>query len=115
MQRAIDGRRETKMHLFSGHDTTLMPLLHALDIHDSRWPPYAASITFELYKDERNSEHYVRVLYLNEEQTLPACGKALCPLPQFKQAMSKFLIEKDHYKEQCAVEDDRLLRSIPKP
>ena len=53
------------MCLYSGHDTTVTPLLIALDIFDNKWPQYAADLRFELY-DNTKGEHYVKILY---------CGK----------------------------------------
>ena len=36
--------------LYSAHDSTLIPLLDALGLHDGvHWPPYASTLQFELY------------------------------------------------------------------
>ena len=42
-----------KMSVFSGHDTTIMPLLVALDSNlwdDKDWPPYASMIVLEIHE-----------------------------------------------------------------
>lgn len=39
-----------KFSLFSGHDTTLIPMLHAFGLFDGEWPPYASHIEMELYR-----------------------------------------------------------------
>ena len=46
--------KKTKLSIFSGHDTTLMPLLIALDENlwedDTDWPPYASMIVLEVHE-----------------------------------------------------------------
>lgn len=37
------------MHLYAVHDSSLLPVLLALDSWDESWPPFAADITFELH------------------------------------------------------------------
>lgn len=52
---ACEGER---MSLISAHDTTLMPLLSALEVWDGEtWPDFCAWIAFELYSD--NTVHVV--------------------------------------------------------
>jgi len=53
------------MYLYSCHDSTLTALLLALGCYDDRWPPYAADVAFELYKDVEG-RHWVMIRY---------CGK----------------------------------------
>lgn len=33
---------KVRFHLFSGHDTTIIPMLGMLDAEDMRWPPYVS-------------------------------------------------------------------------
>ena len=53
--------------LFSGHDTTLFPLLIAFNQTEALWPAFASEITFEVLKDNA-----VRVLY--DDKPLTLCG-----------------------------------------
>ena len=54
--------------MYSGHDSTVYPVLAALGIFEERWPPYAADICFELYKDNADN-HHVKVSYCNKVHT----------------------------------------------
>ena len=85
--------------LVIGHDTTLGPILGALDVADGRWPPYGSHITFELFRSKlaakdidveeekkmktattttkRNAtvdgNHFVRMKYNGKMLSLPFC------------------------------------------
>ncbi len=50
-----------KLFVFSGHDTTLSPMLDALGLFNGKIPPYAASLYFELH--EISEKYYVKVTY----------------------------------------------------
>lgn len=50
-----------KLFVYSGHDTTLSPLLDALGLFNGKIPPYAASLYFELH--EISGNYFVKVLY----------------------------------------------------
>ena len=56
-----------QLAVFSGHDVTVLPLLHALgcDGETDRWPGYASSIALELWQSRNSSgsEWSVRVAY----------------------------------------------------
>ena len=61
------------LSIFSSHDSTIMPLLHALGKPVSKWPSFAASITIELWGDDGNNPHLaedqnVVVLYSDGSQ-----------------------------------------------
>jgi hypothetical protein len=82
------GRGHRVLHLYSGHDTTLMPLLSALGQELGAWPHFAGHLVFELWEvpeagvqeglqrgvhqqqphhqqqqQQRKHVHYVRILY----------------------------------------------------
>lgn len=46
--------------LFSAHDTTVGPFLHALGLANRRWPKFAANVVLELAEEEE-SRHVVTV------------------------------------------------------
>ena len=54
-----------RLHLYSGHDSTLMPLLVSLGIFDHKWPPFTADLTLELYTTPEK-DIYVKISYNNE-------------------------------------------------
>ncbi|XP_076646048.1 venom acid phosphatase isoform X2 [Halictus rubicundus] len=80
---SVKGR---KLYLYSGHETNIAALLHALDLYKPHVPAYSSSVILELH--EINNEFYVKVLhYLGipskvEELTLPNC-EDLCPLDMY--------------------------------
>ena len=41
-----------KLYMYSGHDTTVAPILHTLDIFNGIAPPYCSMIIFELFEQE---------------------------------------------------------------
>ncbi|CAM9426095.1 unnamed protein product, partial [Phaeothamnion confervicola] len=47
-----DGPAAPKLVVFAGHDTTLIPILCALDIYADEWPGYGSYITLELAERE---------------------------------------------------------------
>jgi len=59
----ISGRKTPKLHLFSSHDSMVMPLLVALGCYEWEWPPYAAYISYELYQHKKTNEYYVKIIY----------------------------------------------------
>jgi hypothetical protein len=50
----------TRMFLYSGHDSSLMPLLAALGKEVRGWPPYLSSLALELWR-RPTGQHYVKV------------------------------------------------------
>jgi len=85
-----------KIAFFSGHDTTLIPLLFSLGIADDefKWPLYSASLVFELYEkspthaNKENAganldECYIRVIY-NGEEVCIANKPAMLPWSDFE-------------------------------
>lgn len=69
--------------LYSGHDTTVGPLLAALQAFPSQWPPFAANVRLELYQSDQGWA--VRGLYNGDVirfgNQVP-CDE-YCPLDQF--------------------------------
>ena len=52
MEEGHDEKSLVKLSVFSGHDTTIMPVLAALDPNlweDKEWPPYASMVLLELH------------------------------------------------------------------
>ncbi|KAF5368046.1 hypothetical protein D9758_004503 [Tetrapyrgos nigripes] len=93
-----------KILIHSTHDTALAGLTSTLDVFDEKWPPFTASVTFELFKKTAGSnqstwlstlispfrssapEYFVRMRYKNKNMHLPICadeGKHLPGSPEF--------------------------------
>ena len=75
-----------KVYIYSGHDTTVAPILHTLGVFTGLAPPYASAILVELL--DTNGLH-VKLSYRNDSSpspyplTIPGCDN-LCPLDKFK-------------------------------
>jgi len=72
--------------LYSAHDTTLMPILNALDIWDGKWTTYASSLITEYYEGQ-----FVRIIFNGKAVIVPGCGQEFCPFDTFDQIVSKAL------------------------
>ncbi|EGD78031.1 hypothetical protein PTSG_09668 [Salpingoeca rosetta] len=93
---------QPRMRMFSCHDTTLLPMLLCFGIFDGKWPPFAADICIELYRDENSvDDHYVRVLYCGEPQRLPLATDHYCSYKTFEGALNSLV--PDDFKEACKV------------
>lgn len=98
-----------KLAVFSGHDSTIAPLLGAFQIGDGRWPPFASNIAIELVEDVKQHEFYVRARYNGKTKNLPACQNSgdhhpddtsLCTFSAFMTRIQE-VIPKD-YDAECA-------------
>ncbi|KAG0197241.1 hypothetical protein BGX28_009254 [Mortierella sp. GBA30] len=87
------GNGKVRLHFYSGHDTTVMPLLGMLNARDLRWPPYASNILIELWKTQKG-EHFVRVLYNHKvlETKSEWCDLEWCPLDTFVNYLDRFIV-----------------------
>ncbi|KAI9492688.1 histidine phosphatase superfamily [Zychaea mexicana] len=118
------GVNDRKLHVYSGHDTTVGPLLISLGGFDNRWPPFSSSVIFELFKQkgaspswtsrlfggQEKGPHFVRVRYNDKILELPGCqaagdhhesgDKSLCTFEAFQKIVKDQV--PDNWKEECA-------------
>jgi hypothetical protein len=78
-------RSPPKMAIYSGHDTTLMPMLASLGsaVYDGEWSPYASMMTIEVYHQYPEDQYLFRLVYNGRVLTscIDGCGKSdLCPV-----------------------------------
>ena len=67
-------RSPAKMMLFSGHDSTLVPVLCALGIYDNTWPPYASYLAIEIAESNVDpTQLFVRAIYNDKEMIIEGC------------------------------------------
>ncbi|KAJ3178554.1 hypothetical protein HDU85_005161 [Gaertneriomyces sp. JEL0708] len=120
---AVDGKPDAvKMALFSGHDSTIAPLLSAFKVFDRIYPPFASMINIEVFEDTRGqpgwsrligrrAPHYVRMLYNGKPLEIPACAadgnhrsgdRTMCTLDAFFKTMDKMVPQ--NYEERCRTE-----------
>ncbi|GAB5363121.1 hypothetical protein AAMO2058_000856200 [Amorphochlora amoebiformis] len=92
-----------KMSLYSGHDSTLVPLLAALGVYEGQWPPYASYIVIELAESTKTGDHWVRVQYNNEE--LLMMDGFWNRYEDFSNYMGYYVLTDEEHKIECAAKD----------
>jgi Histidine phosphatase superfamily (branch 2) len=97
--------KKVKLALFSGHDTTLMPLLASLSPDlwgDMDWPPYASMVLLEIHAVHIEgttdatifkSDYAFRLLYNGQVLTdrMPGCELDLCDISVLLQRLEQFV------------------------
>ncbi|XP_025022248.1 lysophosphatidic acid phosphatase type 6 isoform X2 [Python bivittatus] len=100
--------KTTKLILYAVHDITLFPLLMAMGIFNSKWPPYAADVTLELYQDSK--DWFIRLIYNGEELIPGGCKDGFCPLEDFLNALSVYSTKPLVYDMICSQTEETLLQ-----
>ena len=93
-----------RMCLFSGHDSTLMPLMMSLLPEWGRldagqqptfpnqrtdWPPFCADLAIDLWVSESSAEPFVRALYCGEVvMHAEADERGFCPLDHWERMLA---------------------------
>jgi len=78
-----------KLLVWSGHDTTLLPILLAFDVWDGHWPPYASVIGLEVYQN--GTQWRIRMFYNGKELIIPGCQTPICDWSVFKHVLEALL------------------------
>lgn len=91
MCRAALGRPSELVLLYSGHDITVLPLLHALTGQPGHlWPRYAANVRVELLQSRRlPSQLFVRAFYNDEPLRIRGCDANVCSLYHFQRLVNQ--------------------------
>ena len=73
MRQVSNGQSKDKLYCYSGHDTTVMPLLATLGQDVTTWPPYVSNVVFELWQTHKDGQkqEYVKVLVNGKDAQLP--------------------------------------------
>lgn len=69
MEKSLQGKEEPVLHLYSGHDLTIVHVLRVLNLVDTIKPSFGASVAFELYSDGQvkvNFELFVAIFVINK-------------------------------------------------
>ncbi|ORX96887.1 phosphoglycerate mutase-like protein [Basidiobolus meristosporus CBS 931.73] len=93
-----------KMEIFSGHDTTVQPLLGVLKAEDFRWPPYASNLIVEVWQEKRSDKAYIRILFNGEVLKSPVCDFSLCPLETFMKLADQYIPK--NFVEECKLTEE---------
>ena len=87
----MENRNDIRIAYFSGHDTTLYPLLPIFGFSTEDWPPYASMIMIEFVGDSLD-QLKVRVSYNGSVARLPFCeNKEFCELDTYLNHMKSFI------------------------
>eukprot|EP00163_Fabomonas_tropica_P016876 TRINITY_DN3006_c0_g1_i2.p1 TRINITY_DN3006_c0_g1~~TRINITY_DN3006_c0_g1_i2.p1 ORF type:complete len:181 (+),score=59.17 TRINITY_DN3006_c0_g1_i2:384-926(+) len=107
MQEHIEGRSIRKAVHYSGHDSTVFPLLAALDIFDGTNPPYGSHIVFEVRESKAASgavTRFVETYFLDKIVAFPWCNnQTTCPYETFKAYFDD--MTPNSIEELCGIED----------
>jgi hypothetical protein len=57
----LSGGRNSKILMYSAHDSTLARIMNTLGIFHPHNPPYAAALILELHQNEIDKSHFVKV------------------------------------------------------
>ncbi|KAJ2788062.1 hypothetical protein GGI15_000237, partial [Coemansia interrupta] len=97
LQNVVAGKTgAVKFALYSGHDTTIGPILGSLKASNRQmlWPPYASNLIFEVWK-KTDGSRYVRVLYNGEVLKLQDgfkwCDLSACPIDTFTTYLANYI------------------------
>jgi len=95
--------------LYSGHDNSLIPLLHVFKIFDGFHPKMGSWMAFEVLSNPKK-EKLVRVMFNGKEKPLPACkdvaqgeNKEFCPMFRFEEIMKPYFINEQQFREECEI------------
>ena len=103
-------RSETRMLIWSGHDSTLVPVLCALGLcvegeGGAEWPPYASHLELEVARDA-DGQLYVRAIYNNSERVMLGCTGVWCPFFRFQRALKQVSLSDEAYAAECGMDED---------
>ncbi|KAL0205740.1 hypothetical protein P9112_001047 [Eukaryota sp. TZLM1-RC] len=99
IREVFEGKSIVKYRVFSGHDTTVMPLLQVLDIANPEWPPYAANVALELWSVD--GKPTIRAVYNGEPIKMRYCSSVNCPLQMFEERIGQFSVSRQEWETLC--------------
>ncbi|KAJ2563383.1 hypothetical protein IW140_006143 [Coemansia sp. RSA 1813] len=100
-----------KLALYGGHDITVGPLAVIMGNKSLEWLPFASALTFELFKDKNDGNHYVRTR-LNDKllqvvtcepfgKHHPEMGSSMCTLEAFFEHVKPIIATEEEFKAEC--------------
>ncbi|XP_070568850.1 lysophosphatidic acid phosphatase type 6-like [Ptychodera flava] len=101
LRSVADGKMGAKFHVYACHDSSIIALLSAFDVFDSQWPPFAADLRFEVYKDSEGN-HFLKIIYVGKELTPPNLSSPM-PLDALLAQISHLAVSAEKYSGLCDV------------
>lgn len=100
----IRSKAGPKLYLYSGHDSSVMPVLAALGVSIDSWPPYCSNVVIELW-ERRDGQHVVRCFFNHEEISIPHVPRGSHPtLETFKtEVLGPFILSQEKWGAACQV------------
>ena len=95
----INGTKKRIFTLYAAHDTTIAPLMSALQIPWTTWPQYAANLYMGLNIGS-DGNYYVQILH-DRNPVVSACGQ-LCTWDEFKAIAEKVMLTDTQRAQICA-------------
>lgn len=108
--------KDRKIFLYTGHDSTIVNVLHAIGVWEQQLPVYGIMAIFELLEDTATGEYGISIYLRNSAKsgaiplTIPGCEQ-FCPLDKFIELTKKFIIV-DKASE-CAARDKSFTTPAP--
>lgn len=108
--------KDRKIFLYTGHDSTVVNILHAIGVWEQQLPVYGIMGIFELLQDNKTGEYGIQIYLRNSPKsgaiplTIPGCDQ-FCPLDKFIELTKKFIIV-DKASE-CAPKDKSFTTPAP--
>jgi len=87
LQQNVAGETQPKFLFYSGHDSTVGPLMGSLGFFGG-WPPYASHVEIELWSDSARTQFYVQVKYNGESILMSGCSDVMCDYSDFMDFIS---------------------------
>uniref|UniRef100_A0A1I8PUV8 Uncharacterized protein n=1 Tax=Stomoxys calcitrans TaxID=35570 RepID=A0A1I8PUV8_STOCA len=98
--------KERKMYIYTGHDSTVVNIMHALKVWKRQLPRYSAMLLVETHKNKETGEYYVELYFRNNPKepaqplTVPGCDFQ-CPLEKFVKLSADVVIDSDLDADRC--------------
>mmetsp|Transcript_26990 Transcript_26990/g.69538 ORF Transcript_26990/g.69538 Transcript_26990/m.69538 type:complete len:328 (+) Transcript_26990:90-1073(+) len=104
-------RRQPKLYLFSGHDSTITPVMAALGAPLSSWPPFVSNVVLELWGskgkgdgDNKGDDLEVRVLFDQQPLHLRGGQKGgWISLADLEAQLKPYSATMQHHKAECGI------------
>eukprot|EP01114_Cavostelium_apophysatum_P014172 TRINITY_DN3607_c0_g1_i1.p1 TRINITY_DN3607_c0_g1~~TRINITY_DN3607_c0_g1_i1.p1 ORF type:complete len:435 (-),score=74.74 TRINITY_DN3607_c0_g1_i1:48-1274(-) len=84
----MEGETLPKMVFYSGHDSTVGPLMASLADYFIGWPPYASNVQMELWSNPSRTQFFAQVKYNGEVVLVKGCSDVMCPIDQFQNVLN---------------------------